>query len=212
MDAVVKKQWNLLTTKLKHVEGLSIERCVKPDGFRRISDISIHHFLDASEQGYGLCSYIRIVDEEKYIHCSLLLGKARVVPKKFVSIPQLELTAAVLSVKIASLVKKELNLGEVTEYFWTDSNIVLGYIRNNTGRFETFVANRVHQIKESTDNDQWRYVPMKWNPADDASRGLNAKKESSDSRWFNGPSFLWQDMEYWPDQEDIIQVAEDILS
>ena len=120
----------------------------------------------------------------------------------------MELTAAVLSVKIASLVKKELNLGEVTEYFWTDSNIVLGYIINNTRRFKTFVANRVHQIKENTDNDQWRYVPTKWNPADDASRGLNAEKESSDSRWFNGPSFLWQDTEYWPDQEDIIQVAE----
>ena len=95
-----------------------------------------------------------MVDEEGQIHCSMLLGKSRVVPKKFVSIPRLELTAAVLSVKMACLLKKELNLGEVTHYFWTDSKVVLGYIRNNTRRFKTFVANRIHQIKENTHAEQ----------------------------------------------------------
>ena len=48
----------------------------------------------------------------------------------FVSIPSLGLTAAVLPVKMACLLKKELNLREVTHYFWTDSKGVLGYIRN----------------------------------------------------------------------------------
>ena len=91
-----------------------------------------------------------MVDEEGQIHCSLLLGKSTVVPKKFVSIPRLELTAAVLSVKMACLLKKGLKLGEVTHYFWTDSKVVLRYIRNNTRRFKTFVANRIHQIKENT--------------------------------------------------------------
>ena len=91
-----------------------------------------------------------MVDEEGRIHCSLLLGKSRVNPKKFVSIPRLELTAAVLSVKMACLLKKELNLGEVNLYFWTDSKVVLGYIRNDTRRFKTFVVNRIYQIKENT--------------------------------------------------------------
>ena len=94
-----------------------------------------------------------MVDEEGQIHCSMLLGKSRVVPKKSVSIPRLELTAAVLSVEMACLLKKELNLGEVTHYFWTDSKVVLGYNRNNT-RFKTFVANRIHQIKENTHAEQ----------------------------------------------------------
>ena len=50
----------------------------------------------------------------------MLLGKARVVPKKFVSISRLELRAVTLSVKVASLFKKELDLDEVEEKFWTE--------------------------------------------------------------------------------------------
>ena len=95
-----------------------------------------------------------MVDEEGRIHCSLLLGKSRVVQKRFVSIPRLELTAAVLSVKMSCLLKKELNLGEVNHYFWTDSKVVLGYSRNETRRFKTFVTNRIYQIKSNANAEQ----------------------------------------------------------
>ena len=48
-------------------------------------------------------------------HCSLLLRKSGVVPKKFISIPRMELNAAVLSVKMACPLKKELKLEEIKE-------------------------------------------------------------------------------------------------
>ena len=131
-----------------------------------------------------------MLDEQWRIHCSLLLRKSRVVPKKFVSIPRLELTAAVLSVNMACLSKKELNLREVTHYFWRDSKIVLGYIRNDTRRFKTFVVNRIYQIKENADAEHWSYIQTKENPTDDVSKGLNAEWEISNSQWFRGPSFL----------------------
>ena len=145
-------------------------------------NISLHHFSDASELGFGQCSYIRMVDEKDRVHYSLLLGKSRVVPKKFISILRLELNAPVLSVKMACLLKKELNLGEVEEWFWTDSKVVLGYIKNDVRRFKTFVANRIQQIRENTEVQQQQYVPTRENPADDASRGLNAERESLVSR------------------------------
>ena len=81
----------------------------------------------------------------------MLLGKSRVVPWKFISIPRLQLTAALLSMKMACLLKKELDINCVDEVFWTDSKIVLGYITNTVKRFKTFVANRVQEIKEKTD-------------------------------------------------------------
>ena len=56
-----------------------------------------------------------MVNETGRVHCSLLLGKSRVVPKKFISMPRLELNAAVLSVKMACLLKKELKLEEIKE-------------------------------------------------------------------------------------------------
>ena len=88
---------------------------MKPDNFGKMVNVSLHHFSDASELGYGQCSYIRIVNEVGRVHCSLLLGKSRVVPKKFISIPRLELNAAVLSVKMACLLKKKLKLEEIKE-------------------------------------------------------------------------------------------------
>ena len=57
------------------------------------------NFSDASELGYEQCSYLKVVDENENIHCSLIMGKARVAPKTFVSVPRLELAAAVLSVE-----------------------------------------------------------------------------------------------------------------
>ena len=101
---------------------------------------------------------------------------------------------------MACLLKKELDISCVDEVFWTDSKVVLGYITNTVKRFKTFVANRVQQIKEKTDVQQWRYVPTKENPADDASRGLNAARENSSSRWFQGPRFLWQEDKIWEKQ------------
>ena len=59
----------------------------------------MHNFSDVSELGYEQCSYLKVVDENENIHCSLIMGKARVAPKTFVSIPRLELLAAVLSVE-----------------------------------------------------------------------------------------------------------------
>ena len=61
--------------------------------------------------------------------------------KKLLSIPKLELTAVVLSVKMASLIRKELNFGNIAETFWTDSQVVLAYIRSTTKIFKVFVAN-----------------------------------------------------------------------
>ena len=143
-----RKKW---LVKVKHIEQLHVRRCIKPDNFRKVVNVSLHHFSDASELGFGQCSYIRMVDEKDRVHCSLLLGKSRVVPKQFISIPRLELNAAVLSVKMACLLKKELNLREVGEWFSTDNKVVLGYIKNDVRRFKTFVASRIQQIRENTE-------------------------------------------------------------
>ena len=84
-----------------------------------------------------------------------------------------------LSVKMACLIRKELNLGNNTESL--DSQVVLAYIRSTTKRFKVFVANRVQKIQEHSDVNQWNYVKGRDNPADHASRGLDPRKETSSS-------------------------------
>ena len=92
---------------------------IKPSNFLKIINISVYNFRDASEIGYGWCSYLRVVDENQNMHCSLIMRKARVAPKTFVSIPKLELAAAVLTVKIPNMIKKEFKLsGQTAGLCW----------------------------------------------------------------------------------------------
>ncbi|XP_049336637.1 uncharacterized protein LOC125802479 [Astyanax mexicanus] len=156
----------------------------------KVQRTELHHFSDASTHGYGQCSYIRVVGEDK-VHCSLVMGKARVAPTKVVTIPRLELTAAVVSAAVSSMLKEELELKIDQEYFWTDSQVVLGYINNEARRFHIFVANRVQRIREMTDPAQWHYINTDQNPADHSSRGLKVAELIS-SDWLTGPKFLWE--------------------
>ena len=119
------------------------------------------------------------------------MGKSRVAPTKVTTIPRLELTEAVISVKISVLLTAELEYGNVKEFFWTDSKVVLGYIGNQARRFQTFGANRIQRICTHTTPQQWKHVKTEDNPADHASRGLTADELKS-SNWFSGPEFLWE--------------------
>ena len=106
------------------------------------------------------------------IHCCFLVGKARVTPKTFVSIPLLELVAAVLSVKVPNFLKKKLKIDYFCETYWPDSKAILGYIRNHTKKRKIFLAKTIKQIREHSKVEQWRYASTKINPAYYASRFL----------------------------------------
>ena len=123
------------------------------------------------------------------------MAKSRVPPLKPVTIPRLELTAALVSVKISAILQRDFEYEEITETFWTDSKVVIGYISNDARRFHVFVANRVQQIRDHTSPSQWKYVETDLNPADDASRGQNAQGLIENSRWWTGPDFLWKPLE-----------------
>lgn len=135
-----------------------------------------------------------IPQSSKYIsevHCTLVMGRSRVAPTKVTTIPRLELSAAVVAVRVSDMLKKEFEVECTQEVFWTDSKVVLGYISNEARRFHVFVANRVERIKQSSESAQWRYVTSEGNPADHASRGLSADQLLT-SNWFTGPDLLWQ--------------------
>ena len=111
------------------------------------------------------------------------------------------MVAAVLFVDVAALIRRELDTEWKNETFRTDSKAVLGYTNKSTKKFKIFVANRIQQIHESTNINQWIYIPSKMNPADDAWRGLDANKNTSSSKWFKGSEFLWHNETSWPEEE-----------
>ncbi|XP_026066740.1 uncharacterized protein LOC113048964 [Carassius auratus] len=187
----LKPHWEAWLRDLHNLSLVKIPRCYVPSTFKDVQQYELHHFSDASVSGYGVCSYLRAVTKSGEVYCTLVMSKARVAPTKVTTIPRLELSAAVVATRTGNLLKRELELDGIREYYWTDSKVVLGYINNDARRFHVFVANRVQQIRTSTETSQWRYVASEQNPADHASRGLTVK-ELMGSNWFTGPSFLWQ--------------------
>ena len=191
-------QWQKWLAELNHLSSFQVSRCVIPDGFGRIKSAQLHHFCDASESGYGTVSYLRLENHNNNTHVAFLTGKARVTPLKHISIPRLELAAAVLGARMDRLLKAELQITTEDSVFWTDSMSVLRYLANRNQRFQTFVANRISTIQALTNMSQWRHVSSKLNPADDASRGLKADALLSSKRWINGPDFLALPATQWP--------------
>ena len=137
------------------------------------------------------------------------MGKSRVVPKDAPSIPRLELTAATVATKVGYVLYKELQINDVKEFYWTDSQVVLSYLSNERKRFHTFVANRGKTTCDHTDVEQWRCVPSEINPADYASRGTTGKQFTGAKDWLMGPKFLWDSERNFPSENVSTEIDED---
>ena len=183
--------WEKWRKELPLLEKLRFPCSLKPTDFGDPVHTEIHSFSDASDSGIGQISYLRMVNHKGEVHVSYLLAKSRVALLKPISIPRLESTAGIISVNVASVLKSELDIEDIKCYYYTDSEILIGYINNEARRFHVYVGNGVQHIRDRSSPGDWFHVPGKENPADEASRGLTAKELLENDRWFTGPKFLW---------------------
>ena len=188
----INKDWQNWVSQLNSLQEVEIQRCYKPKYFGVVTRAELHHFCDASTQGVGACSYLRQTDDRGNVCCNLIIAKSKVAPMKPTTIPRLELQAAVLASRLSSVIRRELQQKIDQEFFWSDSKVALGYIQNSSKRFHIYVANRVQEIREATQPEQWRHIDSEHNPADAASRGMSIKSLKL-SNWLKGPEFLWRD-------------------
>ncbi|XP_053964104.1 uncharacterized protein LOC128867038 [Anastrepha ludens] len=181
-------QWESFCTKLPLVENLRVNRLVACD-----YNSTIHAFADASTRAYGATIYVVSNSTS-----ALLCAKSRVAPTKGVSLPRLELSAAVLLAELLEFVCKKIHHNPRNVHCWTDSMITLAWIKGDPSKWTTFVSNRVTKIQLLTQHYHWHHVPSELNPADILSRGTKADKFIENSLWFHGPHFLTQDAQHWP--------------
>ncbi|GFX40337.1 uncharacterized protein TNCV_4319701 [Trichonephila clavipes] len=91
--------------------------------------IEIHGFADASERCYGAAVYCKSKNLKSETLVRLITSKSRVAPIKSLTIPRLELCAAVLLAKLVKRVVAALQLETAELYLCSDSMIVLAWLR-----------------------------------------------------------------------------------
>ncbi|XP_067206332.1 uncharacterized protein [Linepithema humile] len=190
--------WREYECKLQILSRIEISR--KVITYDTTQGIEIHGFSDASQQAYGACIYVRSISINGQPENHLLCSKSRVAPLKALSIPRLELCGALLLAQLTKKVLDSLPFKVDFIHLWTDSQIVLCWLRSCSRQWTPFVANRIAEIQRLTNVDDWKHVPSQDNPADLLSRGVMPDLLHNSEIWWHGPSWIKLDKDEWPSE------------
>ena len=193
----------LWLSQASHLQDIFIPRCFREPGGYEIARRELHVFCDASEHSFAAVAYIRTVGSNGNKFTSFVMSRTRLAPLKQLTIVRLELQAAVLAVRLADTIKKEVTCKFDETVLWSDSKVVINYIQNESRRFHTFVANRISEIHTSSSIEEWHHISGKMNPADIGSRGASLVQLKNMRLWWRGPYFLELNREDWPDQPEV---------
>ena len=182
-------KWKAWQESLQELRHLHVPRTYTSASLETAVRTELCVFSDASIKAIGAVAYLKAVQGDGQTHIGFVMAKSKLAPQSEPTIPRLELCAAVLAVEMADLIHDELDLKLDSTKFYTDSKVVLGYIRNESRRFYVYVHNRVQRIRQTTKPEQWHYVRTEVNPADHASRSIPASLLAQ-TAWLQGPNFL----------------------
>ncbi|XP_012230246.2 uncharacterized protein [Linepithema humile] len=185
LPADLSERWEAYRDSLQSLAKIRIPRWTGLS--KQVSHIELHGFSDASLKAISAVVYMRIT-YPKEVKVTLIAAKSKVAPIKTLSIPRLELNGAVLLVKLLRYVADAMQSANIPTHCWTDSTIVLEWLKKHPSTWVTFVANRVSTIQSELPSATWHHVPSSSNPADIASRGIAPAELSSCRLWWSGPA------------------------
>jgi Pao retrotransposon peptidase/Putative peptidase (DUF1758) len=131
----IESEWHALRNEVEVLESLQLPRwfnCCTAE------NIELHAFCDASTMAYGAAIYARF-ENSATVH--LILARGRVAPLRTITIPRLELLGAVMLADLVAHTQRALGLlMNITKiHAWSDSSIVLAWLRTAPSRFGAFV-------------------------------------------------------------------------
>lgn len=181
-------KWTNLMSEAQDLRVLEIIRCYASKD-QPVKAYELHVFADASPTAYGAAAYLIVVYRDGSNESRLVTAKSRVAPIKELTLARLELMAAVVASRLCDYIKGHFNERIQEIHCWTDSMIVLHWIQGTSKR-DSFVTNRIAEIRKNTLQASWSFVQSEDNPADLLTRGISAKVLINSKLWWNGPEWI----------------------
>ena len=182
--------WKNWKRDLVATSGFAVSRGYCPPEFGKVKRRELHAFSDASKDAIGFVVYLRSCNDLNEVHVAFVCASSKVAPRAALTIPRLELCAAMDASIAVKQLTTELNIDLQDVYLYTDSKIVMGYITNQTKTFSMYITRRVNMLLKCYSAQHWSYVTTEENPADMASRPHDHVSLSM-TCWLRGPRFLW---------------------
>ena len=218
-----KKEWAQLIMEAVEDGNLCFPRSVRPKNAVGLPKIT--GFADGSFSAF--CAAIYVIWETICQHgddeccqgdfeACLLWAKTKVTPMKGFTVPQSELSAAVLLSRMGLTTTKALNADDSMKptncSLLLDSKCTISVIDKSTTALKPFFHNRVSEfhdnltaMKKICPVDDLHYVASSENPADLATRnGIKLSEIGPQSFWQCGPSFLRFRRDLWPVTRDFV--------
>ena len=129
LPIVISKEWIRIFDQFGKLNEVAFHRSLTPR--RAIGSAILCIFSDASREAFGTCAYLRWQISEESYDVRFVTAKSRVGPLKKLSIPRLELQAAVLAARLYKSIRSESRIPFKKIIFFTDSKIVLIRIRKS---------------------------------------------------------------------------------
>ena len=163
-----------------------------------IRDLVLVIFSDGSGDAYGAVAYARWMTKDGTYKAQLIASKNRIAPVKIVDIVCLELSDAVITKQLRVFIQAEVRYTFTAVYHIVDSEIVKAMISKESYGFNTFAANRIEEIQQKTDPQEWFWTAGDLNVADWVTRGKSPGELGPCSMRQTGPEFLKRPVEEWP--------------
>lgn len=181
MNKDIQAEWKEIATNLKKATQFSVSQCYIN---ACMTHPVIHCFADTSQSAYGAVVFFTQDDQVSFV-----TAKTCVAPLKMLTIPRLELMAAMVGTRLTNFVVTAISVHNPTVFMWSDSQIELHWIKSQKP-LPAFVHHRITEVNSRPPNAIWNHCPTADNPADLLSRDTTTAALMSSSLWQQGPKWL----------------------
>ncbi|XP_017473168.1 PREDICTED: uncharacterized protein LOC108364110 [Rhagoletis zephyria] len=165
--------------------------------------LQLHTFVDVSENAFAAVTYWRAKNARGEVEVAFICAKSKCAPLKPLTVPGLELQAAVLGMHLQQAVCEAHSFKPNKRLLWCNSTTVIKWVRSKHRKYKPFVQHRIAEVLATTQVSEWRWIPTAENVADEATRANHAIVFGPTVRWVLGPSFLREEEQAWPSEDAV---------